>query len=98
MRSLFLLCFALCLVLSATEAFARGGMGAHMSMGGTLGMGGSLGTSAARPGTNSLGTALSSSDAGGHAMNGPLLGTDPAIDQEDARLQKMLEESICRGC
>ena len=98
MRPLSLLCCALCLVLSATEAFARGGMGAHMSMGGALGMGGSLGTSAATPGTNSLGTALSSSGAGGHAMKGPLLGTNSVIDQEDARLQKMLEGSICRGC
>jgi hypothetical protein len=31
-------------------------------------------------------------------MKGPLLGTDPTIDKEDARLQKMLEGSICRGC
>jgi hypothetical protein len=56
MRLLSLFCFALCLVLSATTAFARGGMGSmgsHMSMGG-----GALGTSAATPGTNSLGTAL----------------------------------------
>lgn len=96
MRLLFLSCFTLCLVLSATAASARGGMGSirpHMSMGG-----GALGTSAATPGTNSLGTALPSSGAGGHAMKGPPLGTDAAIDQEDARLQKMLEGSICRGC
>jgi len=31
-------------------------------------------------------------------MKGPLLGTDPTIDKEDAQLQKMLEGSICRGC
>jgi hypothetical protein len=31
-------------------------------------------------------------------MNGPPLGTDPAIEKEDARLEKMLEGSICRGC
>ena len=65
-----------------------------MSMGG----GGTLGTRAAAPGTNSLGTALPSSDGGGHVMKGPLLGTDPTIDKEDARLEKMLEGSICRGC
>jgi hypothetical protein len=96
MRLLSLLFFALCLVLSATTAFARGGMGSmgsHMSM-----MGGSLGTSAATPGTNSLGTALPSSGTVGHAMKGPLLGTNAAIDQEDARVEKMLEGSICRGC
>lgn len=92
MRPLSLLCFAICFVLSATAAFARGGMGSHMSMGGALG------TSAAAPGTNSLGTALPSSGTGGHAMKGPLLGTDAAIDKEDARVEKMLEGSICRGC
>ena len=95
MRLLSLLCFALCFVLSATTAFARGGMG---SMGSHMSMGGALGTSAATPGTNSLGTALPSSGAGGHAMKGPLLGTNPAIDKEDARVEKMLEEGICRGC
>jgi len=63
-----------------------------------MSMGGALGTSAATPGTNSLGTALPSSGVGGHAMKGPPLGTNPAIDTEDARLEKMLEGSICRGC
>jgi hypothetical protein len=95
MRPLSLLCFVICLILSATTAFARGGMG---SMGSHMSMGGSLGTSAARPGTNSLGTALPSSDGSGHEMKGPLLGTNPAIDKEDARVEKMLEGSICRGC
>jgi len=61
-------------------------------------MGGALGTSAATPGTNSLGTALPSSGAVGHGMKGPMLGTNPAIDKEDARVEKMLEGSICRGC
>ena len=98
MKLLSLLCFALCLILSGTQAFARGGMGSHMSMGSALGMGGALGTSAATPGTNSLGTALPSSGTVGHAMKGPPLGTNPAIDQEDAQLQTMIESSICRGC
>jgi hypothetical protein len=46
----------LCASLSVTAAFARGGgMGSsHMSV-----TGGAFGTSAAAPGTNSLGTALS---------------------------------------
>jgi len=93
MRLFSLLCVVACLALMGA-AFARGGMGSHMSMAG----GGALGTSAAAPGTNSLGTALPSSGSGGHAMKGPLLGTDPTIDKDDARLEKMLEGSICRGC
>ena len=95
MKPLPLLLFAACLVLS-DAAFARGGMGSHMSM--SMTGGGALGTSGAEPGTNSpLGTALPSG-IGGRVMQGPLLGTDPTIDKEDARLQKMLERSICRGC
>ena len=93
MKPISLLCIVACLALSGA-ASARGGMGSHMS----VASGGALGTSAAAPGTNSLGTALPSSGFGGHAMKGPLLGTNPAIDQEDARVEKMLEGSICRGC
>jgi hypothetical protein len=92
MKTLPALCVALCLGLSTADAFARGGMGlSHMSV-----TGGALGTSAATPGTNSLGTALSSSGAG-RPMKGPLLGTDPSIDREEAKVDKMME-SICRGC
>ena len=92
MKLLSLLCITLCLALLGA-AFARGGMGSHMSMGGALG------SSAAAPGTNSLGTAQSSSERAGRvAAQGPLLGTNPTIDKEDARLEKMLEGSICRGC
>jgi hypothetical protein len=94
MKPLSLLLLTACLVLS-DAAFARGGMGSHMST--SMTGGGALGTSGAAPGTNSLGTALPSG-IGGHAMKGPLLGTDPTIDKEDARLQHMLEGSICRGC
>ena len=93
MRSFAVVCILASVALSGT-ASARGGMGSHMSME----SGGALGTSAATPGTNSLGTALSSSGSGGHAAKGPLLGTDQTIDKEDARLEKMLEGSICRGC
>ncbi|OAF19391.1 hypothetical protein AXW67_37065 [Bradyrhizobium neotropicale] len=93
MRPLRIFCIVSCVALSGV-AFARGGSGPHMSME----SGGVLGTSAAAPGTNSLGTALPSSGTGGHAMSGPLLGMDPAIDGDDARLDKMLEGSICRGC
>ena len=99
MKMLSVLCIALCFGLSTTAAFARGGMGgahgmgaSHMSMIG----GGALGTTAAAPGTNSSGTALSS-DGVGRPMKGPLLDTKPAIDPEDAKVDKMIN-SICRGC
>jgi hypothetical protein len=93
MKKLSVLCVALCVSLSTTAAFARGGgMGSHMSV-----TGGASGTSAAAPGTNSSGTAHSSSGTGEGPMKGPLLGTNPAIDREEARVDKMIG-SICRGC
>jgi hypothetical protein len=92
MKTLCVLCVLLCASLSTTAAFARGGMGSHMSV-----TGGAFGTSAATPGTNSLGTALSSSGAGLGPTKGPLLGTNPAIDREEAKVNKMIG-SICRGC
>ena len=95
MKKLSIVCAALCIGLSTTAAFARGGgMGSH-SM--SVMSGGAFGTSAAAPGTNSLGTALSSSGVGRGPMKGPLLGTSPAIDHEEARVDKMIE-GICRGC
>jgi hypothetical protein len=93
MNKLSALCVALCIGVSSTAAFARGGMGSHH----TSVTGGAFGTSAAAPGTNSLGTALSSSGTGGGPMKGPLLGTNPAIDHEEAKVNKMMG-SICRGC
>jgi len=94
MKKLSIVCVALCVGLSTTAALARGGgMGSHgMSM-----RGGAFGTSAAAPGTNSSGTALSSSGVGEGPVKGPLLGTSPAIDREEARVEKMIG-SICRGC
>ena len=88
MKKLSVLCVALCVSLSATAAFARGGgMESHTSA-----TGGAFGTSAAAPGTNSSGTALSSDGVGL-----PMLDTKPAIDPEDAKIDKMIN-SICRGC
>jgi hypothetical protein len=58
--------------------------------------GGAIGTSAATPGTNSSGTALASTGTG-HPMKGPELGTSPAIDREEAKVEKTIN-SICRGC
>jgi hypothetical protein len=93
MNKLSALCVALCIGVSSTAAFARGGMGSHH----TSVTGGAFGTSAAAPGTNSLGTALSSSGSGDGPMKGSLLGTNPAIDREEAKVNKVIE-SICRGC
>jgi hypothetical protein len=94
MKKLSILCVALCVSLSITAAFARGGgMGSHhMSV-----TGGASGTSPAAPGTNSAGTALSSSGVGNGPMKGPLLGTNPVTDREEAKVNKMIG-SICRGC
>lgn len=92
MGPLSILCVVLSVGLSIGAVFARGGMGAsHPSI-----SGGAFGASAAAPGTNSLGTALSSSGAEA-PMKGPLLGTNPAIDHEEAKVHKMIG-SICRGC
>jgi hypothetical protein len=99
MRSICVLCVAIGVSLTATAASARGGVG---GMGGGMGpahesvTGGAFGTSAASPGTNSLGTALSSTGAG-HVMNGPSLGTSPDIDREEVKVDRMIG-SICRGC
>jgi hypothetical protein len=84
----------ICVGFSATAAFARGGIGSHPS---SIGAGGASGERVNAPGTNSLGTALSSSGHGNGAQKGPLLGTNPAIDQEEAKVTKMMS-SICRGC
>jgi hypothetical protein len=84
---------ALCLGLCGTAAFARGGGGSHHSST----TGGAAGTSLAAPGTNSAGTALSSGGVGNGPQKGPLLGTNPVVDTEDAKVEKMIK-SICRGC
>jgi hypothetical protein len=61
--------------------------------------GGAFGSSAAAPGTNSLGTALPSSGRGHRRMKGPPLGTgNPAVDREDAQVARTVHSSICRGC
>ena len=83
----------LCVSLSGTAAFARGGGGSHHSSA----TGGAAGTSPSAPGTNSAGTALSSGGVGNGPQKGPLLGTNPVIDSEDAKVEKMIK-SICRGC
>jgi hypothetical protein len=103
MKNLSVLCLALGLSfasigLPVTAAFARGGgMGSHHSSAASIGSGGASGERVNAPGTNSLGTALSSSGHGNGAQKGPLLGTNPAVDREEAKVTKMIS-SICRGC
>jgi hypothetical protein len=96
---------AVSFVIWSPIACARGGMGGGMggmgmshTMGSarSVGAGGSFGEGIYSPGTNSLGTALPSSGIG-RPIKGPLLGTSPAIDREEARVEKALG-SICRGC
>jgi hypothetical protein len=98
MKKFSVLCIALCISLPTAVAFARGGgMGSHHGSAGLPVTGGAFGTSPNAPGTNSLGTALSSNDVGNGPQKGPLLGTNPAIDREEAKVDKMIG-SICRGC
>jgi hypothetical protein len=100
MKRLSVLCIVLCVGVTISAAFARGGgMGGmhHSSLGGMSVSGGAFGTTGAAPGTNSLGTALSSDGVGNGPQKGPLLGTDPAIDREEAKVDKAIG-SICRGC
>jgi hypothetical protein len=98
MNRLFVLCVVLCIGVTS-PALARGGGtgGMHHSTAGMPVTGGASGTSPNAPGTNSLGTALSSSGVGSGPQKGALLGTNPAIDREDARVEKSIK-SICRGC
>jgi len=99
MNSLSIFCIAICIGLTASAAFARGGgMSSPPSF--SLGIpvtGGASGERVSAPGTNSLGTALSSDSFGRHPQKGPLLGTSPAVDHEEARVDKALN-SVCRGC
>ena len=79
MKMLSVLFVVLSLGFSTAAAFGRGGMGSsHMSM-----MGGTFGTTAAAPGTNSSGTALSSDGVGR-----PMLDIKPVIDPEDAEYRQ----------
>jgi hypothetical protein len=94
MKGLLAVCIVIGIGLSIPSAFARGGMDS-LSM--SPEAGGAFGTSAATPGTNSLGTALSSSGVGNGTVKGRLLGTNPAIEREEAKVDKMMR-SICRGC
>jgi hypothetical protein len=89
-------CVVLATLLPAA-AFSRGGGGMGGMHHSSATTGGAAGTSPAAPGTNSLGTALSSSGTGG-VGKGVALGTgDPAVEQEDRKAARMIS-SICKGC
>ncbi|HET7888938.1 MAG TPA: hypothetical protein VFL62_22150 [Bradyrhizobium sp.] len=107
MKNLVILCVLACAAFAGPAAVAGGGMSSHggMSMGlhpassaltGIPVTGGAFGERPSSPGTNSLGTALSTSGIG-RRQKGPLLGTSPAVDREEARVEKMMT-SVCRGC
>jgi len=96
-------CVILCLAIPASAALARGGSsgggmsGMHHSTSGLSVTGGVAGTSPSAPGTNASGTALSSGGHGTGPQKGPLLGSNPAVDREETRVDKSIK-SICRGC
>ena len=93
MRKLYVICLVLA-VASPSAAFGQGGGGGKGSHSST---GGAFGASPTAPGTNSLGTALSSGGAG-ELTKGPPLGTgDRAVDREDKKVDKIVK-SICCGC
>jgi hypothetical protein len=98
MKTLSVLCVVLCIGVTSA-ALARGGGtgGMHRTTAGLPVTGGAFGTSPNAPGTNSLGTALSSNGVGNGPQKGPLLGTNSAVDHEEAKVDKSIK-SICRGC
>ena len=95
MKKLLVFTFTLALAspAAAFDLGGGGGMGTHHS----ASSGGESGSSAGAPGTNSLGTALSSG-RDGRRMKGPSLGTgNPFVDRDDKRVARVVH-SICRGC
>jgi hypothetical protein len=98
MKRLSVIFVVLCVGVTSAALARGGGMGGmHHSTAGMPVTGGAFGTSPNAPGTNSLGTALSSNGVGNGPQKGALLGTNSAIDREDAKVEKSIK-SICRGC
>jgi hypothetical protein len=59
--------------------------------------GGAFGERPNSPGTNSLGSALSTSGFVNGSAKGPPLGTSAGVDREEAKVEGALS-SVCRGC
>src|ERR1700749_3022238 len=105
MKNLLIVGIVACAGLAGPAAFARGGshgggMGLHPSSSAATGIpvtGGAFGERPGSPGTNSLGTPLSTSGFSNGQKKGPLLGTSAAVDRADVKVEKMIG-SICRGC
>ena len=92
MKMLLGLSMALAVAVS-TPALGLGSDSQHSSE-----SGGVFGSSASRPGTNSLGTALAGPRGNGVRKKGTLLGTGTAaIARENKRVERSVH-SICRGC
>jgi hypothetical protein len=92
-RIISMLCLAIVIGLPTTASFGRGSGGSHHSSM----TGGAAGTPASAPGTNSLGTALSSSGVS-NPMRGSNLDNNPAVARQDATVDRLVKGSICRGC
>ena len=58
---------------------------------------GTVGMSNDRPGTNSLGTAQSSGPGGG-GKAAASVADDPALREEDRKVDRTVKSTICRGC
>src|ERR1700753_852742 len=100
MKTLSIFSVILCLSIPVSAAVARGGGGGVAGMHSSVGhsaTGGAAGTSPTAPGTNSLGTALSSGGRGNGPQKGPLLGSNAAIDRDEPRADGATT-STCRGC
>jgi hypothetical protein len=97
MNTLAIGCVVLSMLVPAAAFSRGGGMGGTHHSSSTSVTGGAFGTKPSAPGTNSAGTALSSSGTGS-AVKGRELGTgNPAVDREDAKVARTIK-SICRGC
>lgn len=93
-RIVSILCLAAGIAIATPPSFGKGGGGGGHH---TSSLGGTAGTPAGAPGTNSAGTALSSSGVG-TPMKGANLDNSPAVAREDAAVAKLVKGSICRGC
>lgn len=93
-RIVSILCIAAGVAVATPPSFGRGGHSGGMH---SASLGGTAGTPLGAPGTNSSGTALSSSGVGS-PMKGASFENDPAVARQDATVDRLVKGSICRGC